>query len=913
MINVRFFSCILLFLVCGAVRADTIAVLDFNEYLSREDVIPQSFLLVDLTYTSDVYFSEQEFRYLVDLPVGTLVSNNQMRTVVSRLFQKKVFEQIRITLTDNALGKRLHFDLTGSWTFQKLKVSGVLVGRDWYKQYYCMEPGDAFDRDTHAHSMKKIQDACRRDGFFNTKTSSNFLYDTITKSVTVQTAIDRGSKFFIGDVLLTLQAEQDMPLGEIKSIEQQVYKRFFRTMRNVRYTKNFIEQRARAIKRYLAQKGFLQPTIVLTETVCRKDCYVHLDWQIDLKKKRTFIFFGNRFLSHAQLLDLILQFGRSAWIVPASILAQELQSAYNAKGFWDVVVDARDEEDRSFFVIKEGKRAVIDQIKIQNAYSIAPRKIIKRCTVSLKRASFFDRDLMNTAFDDLIDLYLKEGFLDIKIVAHEFVLMPSNHYKLVISIDEGARTVIDRVSIPGYPELQMQGPFCVIHQSKQAVSYDFALIQNQKKWLTDLFHKQGYLFVAIKSELKTDDEQTVVVWHIDPGRKVLFGKTIIQGSTTFPFENVMRELQYQQDQLWDQEKIRRSFLRLKDLQLFDAVSCTPIALPGTSEQCVFIKLHQDDPFEVRLRAGFELQHIRQYQTFTGLAYKVGGTFMVKNPFCCGDQLRFDVDVARSHYEMVFKYRYPWPFKLPINSSFQLYNIKYEQPGFVGSKNDIYTLFRTGCLMGVQRKVSYFDIGGNVGFEWFKTKLNRTRGMFCLMSLKGMFPTKALFADSYFIKLLVECSWFLPVRSVVAAFRIRFGHIFHRLFEDIMPNERFYLGGAHSIRSYITDLSPPLGCFVDDDCKRYVVPRGGKTMLNVNIELRVPLFQNAGIVLFQDIGALSSDRFADYNIEDIVAGTGFGIRYLTPIGPLRFDIAWKWKKQSPDEHGYNWFLTFGQAF
>ena len=85
------------------------------------------------------------------------------------------------------------------------------------------------------------------------------------------------------------------------------------------------------------------------------------------------------------------------------------------------------------------------------------------------------------------------------------------------------------------------------------------------------------------------------------------------------------------------------------------------------------------------------------------------------------------------------------------------------------------------------------------------------------------------------------------------------------------------------------------------------------MVNFNAEIRIPLFKNAAFVIFQDVGALSSDQFADFKLEHVAAGTGFGVRYLTPIGPLRFDVAWKWSKQVPDEHSYNWFLTFGHAF
>jgi outer membrane translocation and assembly module TamA len=85
------------------------------------------------------------------------------------------------------------------------------------------------------------------------------------------------------------------------------------------------------------------------------------------------------------------------------------------------------------------------------------------------------------------------------------------------------------------------------------------------------------------------------------------------------------------------------------------------------------------------------------------------------------------------------------------------------------------------------------------------------------------------------------------------------------------------------------------------------------MCNANIELRFPIFKKMGGVIFQDLGMLSSDRFADFTPHNILAATGFGGRFHTPLGPLRFDIGWKWRRESKFERSYAWFLTFGQAF
>lgn len=69
----------------------------------------------------------------------------------------------------------------------------------------------------------------------------------------------------------------------------------------------------------------------------------------------------------------------------------------------------------------------------------------------------------------------------------------------------------------------------------------------------------------------------------------------------------------------------------------------------------------------------------------------------------------------------------------------------------------------------------------------------------------------------------------------------------------------------------------------------------------------------GGVVFQDLGALSSNNLASIKPCDVVAGTGVGLRYNTPLGPLRFDFACKWKRQDPSLPMYAWFITFGNAF
>ena len=126
----------------------------------------------------------------------------------------------------------------------------------------------------------------------------------------------------------------------------------------------------------------------------------------------------------------------------------------------------------------------------------------------------------------------------------------------------------------------------------------------------------------------------------------------------------------------------------------------------------------------------------------------------------------------------------------------------------------------------------------------------------------------------------------------------------------MPSERFYLGGAFSLRAYETDHVPPLSAIFCDD-RTIWVPTGGKTMYNGTVELRCLVYKALHGVLFFDVGGLSQDVFADIYSRVPVTALGGGLRYHTGVGPIRFD----WGVSLHKDHWLQsaWFLTFGHIF
>src|SRR6202012_4022613 len=84
------------------------------------------------------------------------------------------------------------------------------------------------------------------------------------------------------------------------------------------------------------------------------------------------------------------------------------------------------------------------------------------------------------------------------------------------------------------------------------------------------------------------------VSHISQTR---FGKTIVQGALTYPFERVMRDLQYEPEMAWSQQAIKKTCLQFKKRAVFDEIYVPPDKKKIQDTTDVLVRLRHDDPCE----------------------------------------------------------------------------------------------------------------------------------------------------------------------------------------------------------------------------------------------------------------------------------------------------------------------------
>jgi translocation and assembly module TamA len=121
--------------------------------------------------------------------------------------------------------------------------------------------------------------------------------------------------------------------------------------------------------------------------------------------------------------------------------------------------------------------------------------------------------------------------------------------------------------------------------------------------------------------------------------------------------------------------------------------------------------------------------------------------------------------------------------------------------------------------------------------------------------------------------------------------------------SLPPDQRFYAGGTSTIRGYGYQLVGPMFPHTDN-------PTGGTAITTGGVEFRQRLYTNWGFVAFADAGQVSASLKP--LPDDIRVGVGAGLRYYTPIGPIRFDLAVPVDRR-PGEDSFEVYIGLGQAF
>ena len=625
-------------------------------------------------------------------------------------------------------------------------------------------------------------------------------------------------------------------------------------------------------------------------------------------------FEGNRKIKSDELFE-ILEFKQNDFLDVSKINSSldKMIELYESKGFFlasiSYEVESKNKEGVELvFNVSENKKVKIKKINIRGNEAISD-DVLKSNMISKERTFFsfisgggryseagFERDLQVIKY-----LYYNEGYIQAQVKSSQVFISPNKKDLIIdIEVEEGSKHTVGQINFSGDMLFTIDEHFQEIRTGTgEAFAYD--VLQNDLSRLQAMYGDLGYAFVDIIPETKVDQDSKVVDLNfaIDIGEKVYFGKFDIVGNQSTRDKVIRREMNMIEGNLYNETAKRESLANIKRLGFFeDVIFGQKVDAEDPTKVNYDIKVEERSTGTLQVGAG--------YGSFSGLLFN--GRVEKTNLFGRGQSL--SLTATLSGIEKFYTLSFTEPYLLDTKWSFglDLYNTNY-------IIQDQYEDFRTGGAIRLGHplapylygfiKYSYehtqieprtlfkreifreSDAEGNVSAVTFSLDFDKrndrwmpTDGLFTSASLK----LAGLGGDKKFSETAFNARFYQPIWKNLV---IRNNFTYSVLSpygdqEEIAFNELYRLGGVNTLRGF---RWYGIGTTVKDDGGNDVV-KGGTHQAYYNLELQLPLIQKTGMfgVVFYDIGMAENMLELDMLRSNI----GIGIRWFSPMGPLRFE-------------------------
>jgi len=432
----------------------------------------------------------------------------------------------------------------------------------------------------------------------------------------------------------------------------------------------------------------------------------------------------------------------------------------------------------------------------------------------------------------------------------------------------------------------------------------------------------GYAYVRVDKAAVVDTatERARVTYTITRGPAAVFGETVVSGTSAVAPRLIDREVQWHPGEPWDPRKVEKTQANVFGLHLFRSVAVKPSNLEAQSGVVdMAITVSEGPPREIKVGIGYGLEDELRGQIRWQHYDFFGG----------GRQLGFSAKASFIKQEVAGEFRQPYFLGPQQTFVAPLTQAREEEPGFTVARIRFAPRIERRLLPDLRAAIGYnieYDDTSNVPDET-KARLEdfKARGFVSsvtallerntandlldphegsVMTLTGEQAGGPWGGDFSFYKVAFEAKKYVPVfgtRVLAGRVRIGGGDGFGST-HDIPIFRRFFAGGVNSTRGYGRYEIGPLTDGGD--------PIGGRSLLEGNFEFRTPVYGKIGGVAFVDVGEVRESPFS-YNLADLQFGVGVGVRYQTPIGPLRLDfgIPLEPRGQQP----WQVHFSIGQAF
>lgn len=592
-------------------------------------------------------------------------------------------------------------------------------------------------------------------------------------------------------------------------------------------------------------------------------------------------------------------------------------------------IEKEEEKIRVVYSVKLGEKYKIQDISFDGIEYFTPFKLRQALGIreKLPFVPWISGPRLFELPREIESLYEREGFSETRVDLN--FITEDKKVKAVYFVQEGKQAKIQNVSIKGARLLKKEKLLEKISSFK-GKGFFLPNIQRDIERLEDFYRDQGVRGTSVEPLVeKVNENLYSVVFEIEEGRKVRIDKIVITGNRITKKGIILREVRIKEGNYAYYESIRETKRRLEKLGVFSEIRIEEIPISPEKENLI-ISVREGDRNYISLGVGLETKNEPQTSAIWDNAIRLRGTaeFIRNNIFGSASQISLVGQFSLKEKRGVISWEQPYLFGLSLQTFVNAWLEREERKSFSFDRRGVSmtsiksfsenwlflttlrwvrtTLFNLQIAESeVDRQQSPYSVSSVSGSfirDGRDDPFNPERGSFFSFALEWAYP---LFeAESDFIKNFIKFQNFLPVYpgiTLSSTFRLGLGR------GKIPIHERFFAGGSNSFRGEEFDELGPK----DPDSAK---PVGGKALLLLNFELSFPLFpsfKDLFGVLFYDKGNVFAER-QDLRLTSLRDSIGIGVRYRTPLGPIRLELGWN-LDAAPQEKRVIAFITIGNVF
>jgi outer membrane protein insertion porin family len=607
---------------------------------------------------------------------------------------------------------------------------------------------------------------------------------------------------------------------------------------------------------------------------------------------------------------------------------EKIKALYDNKGYYNAEIKYEihkegDKDVRIVYNITENNSLHIKTIFFKGNRAFTDKELKKTMTVTewtlfhfLTDSGLLKKDQLSQDISKINAFYLNNGYINAKIGEPE-ITHDRKWIYVTIPVVEGKQFKVGKVEITGDMLNVSRASLIKNLKIPKREFFDRESIIKDMEYLTQACNNEGHAYadVAPRTAPQEKDQTVDVEYHIKKGNLVYFNRISITGNTKTRDKVIRRQLAIVEGDLYNSSNLKKSYMELNRLRYFEEVNFQTEKGPDDTLTDINIQVKEKPTGVFSIGAGY-----------SALDYAmVTASISQQNLFGRGQTLSLKASMGSKTTMYELSFIEPWLFDIPLWSKFDLHNYTRVYDTYDLDSKGFGAIFGYPLWEYITGYIGYRLNSNNVQniqpgasrYIWDQAGQMTTSTTSVTMTRDTtddvMFPSKGakhsatidytggfLGGDASFTRYGVSSAWFFPLPlDTVFAIRGRAGFLEEREGKKIPVYERFYLGGINSIRG-LKDVGPV------DPATGDVI--GGLTMMNFNVEFIFTLIKNAGMkgVLFYDTGNAWE---SGYYFDDMRKTAGAGIRWYSPIGPLRLEWGYVLDRKS-NEPDSRWEFTIG---